>query len=152
MATIHLYQPGTISCLCFICRVHFLFLSPVISDVSHSFLDGGAQPVLCLESLFQRNAYGHFPVTNSAKQGAGPVCAVHKAVTMGPLISQPELFCLFATYTTRMPVFGCTYLSAQGVLTTGLMSHERVAICASFANYAGKWSSRRPDSIDVNQH
>jgi hypothetical protein len=129
MATIHLYPLGTISCLCFICRVHFLFLIP-ISEVSHIFLDG-AQPVLCLETSFQRITCGQFPVTNSAKQCAASMYATPQGVIVAPPISQPELLCLLATYPRRMPVFGCTYLSAHGVLITRLMSHDRVAICVS---------------------
>jgi hypothetical protein len=130
MATIHLYQLGTISCLCFLCRVHFLFPSPVISEVSHTFsgwrsasaLSGNAVSTEYVQSL---SCY------SLSKAVCGTKYAVHKSVTMAPLISQPELFCLFATCTRRMPVFGRTYLSAQGALTTGLMSHERVANCAS---------------------
>jgi hypothetical protein len=128
MATIHLYLPETISCLCLFAGSISSFLFQ--SARSYIFLDG-AQPVLCLETFFQRTTCGQFPVTNSAKQCAASMYATPQGVIVAPPISQPELLCLLATYPRRMPVFGCTYLSVHGVLITRLMSHDRVAICVS---------------------
>lgn len=82
-------------------------LFSVFSGVSYIFLDG-AQPVLCIETLFQRNLCRLHHLSKQCADHAPP------SGDAGSRLSQPELFCLFATYTTRMLAFGCTYLSAQG--------------------------------------